>query len=558
MSAVAQRAAQTRAMVAARRQMGLAKKPRKRLPPQIWPSAIARSYAQRIAGMVDVRQAYEPLLRELPGLLSSARGERMDAGESARLRKLAKEAEQRLKDQLNEPALDALAREFAAKTSTHQRVQLNKQVHAALGADIFAGEPNLSTTFDAFADENVALITKISSQVAAEIETMVTRAVTDGKLSKDLSADLQKAFGFPAQRAQLIATDQIGKLYGQLNAQRQQALGVARFIWRTASDSRVRPEHVARNGKEYEYAHPPDGELPGTPIRCRCYGEPIFDDLLAPGDKAPLPSAPAPAPKAKPVKATPTVKMPQPPPYSKRAEIKSVYLEGDDTPTVFRGPEGVDAFIKHTLDNLPKVEEIWLKERDGWIEEAKDKPEGSPTTYTEREFRVLRNAWTDKQRSIGNQAGLFYSRYGDEILNGLAREGGDAWERYPEAKRIRDELDKYLRGYKTPKKMVVSRGVVGEWAQQFADSLKLGDVFADPAYTSTAASRGYDGDVEMVITVPKGAHGAPIASYFGLEDEFLLPRDTKFRLTKKEERLEEGDEEGTTRTVRVLHLEVIP
>jgi SPP1 gp7 family putative phage head morphogenesis protein len=89
---------------------------------------------------------------------------------------------------------------------------------------------------------------------------------------------LRKQFDFTRNRARLIARDQVGKLYGQINAARQQAIGVTHFVWQTSNDERVRDEHEERNGKTYSYANPPDGELPGQPIQCRCVANPILTE----------------------------------------------------------------------------------------------------------------------------------------------------------------------------------------------------------------------------------------------------------------------------------------
>jgi uncharacterized protein with gpF-like domain len=47
----------------------------------------------------------------------------------------------------------------------------------------------------------------------------------------------------------------------------------------------VRKHHVALEKQSEEtpfpYASPPPEGLPGEPILCRCYAEPVFDDLLA-------------------------------------------------------------------------------------------------------------------------------------------------------------------------------------------------------------------------------------------------------------------------------------
>jgi SPP1 gp7 family putative phage head morphogenesis protein len=145
---------------------------------------------------------------------------------------------------------------------------------------VFVGDRNLRTIVNGFSAENVALIKDISDRTAAEIEKACTRALTSGTLHKDLAKELQRKFKLGEDRSKLIARDQIGKLYGQINAQRQRDLGVEHFIWRTVQDDRVRDEHEERNGERYSYSDPPDGELPGEPILCRCYAEPDFSVIL--------------------------------------------------------------------------------------------------------------------------------------------------------------------------------------------------------------------------------------------------------------------------------------
>lgn len=264
---------------------------------------IVLDYARRLT--LDIRAAraaFGPLMSELPGLLAHAREERradrFDAGEGRRVRELVNAARSHLVSTMSQRHIEELAEEFARKTSTFQRVQLNRQTRAALGVDAFARDRFLPVLVEGFVDENVALIKGITPQLADAVEAAVTRALQKGTLHGDLAEELEDRFGYAEDRAKLIARDQIGKLYGQVNAARQQEMGVAKFIWRTVGDSRVRgmpggkyeraePSHAALEGETFEYANPPPADvdggpaLPGVPINCRCYPEPVFDDLLA-------------------------------------------------------------------------------------------------------------------------------------------------------------------------------------------------------------------------------------------------------------------------------------
>lgn len=277
-----ERAARTAAEVRARRFMG-PKRRRGRLPRALPPRGIERDYALELSRRVRaaVAVAFAPLLDELPRLLESAAHERVrtDAGEGKRIRELVERASKSMSASLDTASVEALAEKFAARTSTYQRIQLGRQTRAALGVDVFIGDKSLRSLVETFAAENAALVRSITTEVAAKVERASIAAVQSGMLHKDLAKQLSKEFGYPEKRAKLIARDQVGKLYGQINASRQKSMGASQFRWRTVNDERVRDEHAEREGEVYDYNDPPDGELPGEPILCRCYAEPIFDFL---------------------------------------------------------------------------------------------------------------------------------------------------------------------------------------------------------------------------------------------------------------------------------------
>lgn len=267
------------------------KKPRRRrkIPKQAYPKAIEKDYADQIANISGrlVRHLMKPLIQELPHLLASAARSRedsvrLDAGEGKRVRDLAERARDQMKT-VGVDRVEALAKKFAQQTSSHQRIQLNKQVKAALGVNAFLQDKGLKNKIDHFVAENVSLITSIQQRAPNEIEKIVTRAITSAKPYEEVAQEIVDRFDVEENHAKLIARDQIGKLYGQINASRQKEIGVTRFIWRTVGDERVRDEHSDREDESeddpYSYDDPPDGELPGEPIQCRCHAEPVFDSI---------------------------------------------------------------------------------------------------------------------------------------------------------------------------------------------------------------------------------------------------------------------------------------
>lgn len=270
------------AMVRARKALGLASR-RRRVPPQVHPVAIEREYGRALVAFISrVRPLFNALLEEMPSLLRSAAQDRgrMDAGEGKRARKLVEDAKGKIKGAISEDEIEEVATRFAQRTSTYQWTQLGKQVKASLGIDLLTQDPALRAVVEGFAAENVALVKSIPESLARDVEKATTGALQDGIRWEELSSTLQERFSINENRAELLARDQIGKLYGQLNASRQQNLGIKHFYWRTVADERVRKTHAQHNGERYSFNEPPEGLLPGEDYLCRCNAEPDFTDIL--------------------------------------------------------------------------------------------------------------------------------------------------------------------------------------------------------------------------------------------------------------------------------------
>jgi len=297
------RAQQTAAQLRSARVLGLAKR-RRRIPRQLPPTMVWRAYAKALLELyARVRAAYRPVLAELPALVAGAAAERTrhvrdrrDAGESRRARELLDQAAATMRAAVRPQVIEDLAAQMGERTSQHQRRELEKQARAALGVDPYIREPGLRERLEAFATQNAMAIEGLADETKVAIGNIVMRGLSTGRTAEDLGEEIDQRFAIGEKRCKRIARDQIGSLAGQLNATRQQALGVTHFIWRTVHDDRVRgdptgkypraePSHFDRDGKTFSYADPPKGEdgqpeLPGEPINCRCYAEPDFSDIL--------------------------------------------------------------------------------------------------------------------------------------------------------------------------------------------------------------------------------------------------------------------------------------
>lgn len=492
------RAALTARLVRQRRRAGLSVA-RRVLPRQQTPTLVWKEYAAAITRLMmpAARDALAPLMSALPKLLENAARERArafhaDAGEGSEIRKLVAEARERMSETITVDDLERLARKFADRTATFNKAQLSQQIHAALGTDVFIADRRLRPLTDAFVDANVGLIKDIGDKLAGDIEQATMRAIQAGTLHGDLATELEGRFGIAENRAKLIARDQVGKAYGQINAARQRELGVERFIWRTVSDDRVRDEHDERDGETYDYSDPPAGELPGEPINCRCYAEPVFEDILDEADDGTTPAEeePAPAPKPEPV--------PEPTPAGPAPEPEAPVPVPEPEPPALPKP---DKFL--------------------------------PTMQVES-FNTYRQEFTAKLELEEKKGFLTYSGHEYSSINAILR-GNEPHGKYE--KTIAD-IDRGFAKYRAPYDMKVLRGSA---SGPFLDGLKVGDVYVDKAYVSTTIDRDIGenfggGEVVFQIHVPRGAYVAPIPSHYEEEREFLLPRNTKMRVLEIEKR----------------------
>lgn len=272
--------------------------PRRRpLPRPLWPSGIARSYFGALRAVLARARAIleRHLGPQLPRLLAEAARLRGDAeppggkgprppppppGPGTDASRLVDRARDELDAAYPPAELASLAAQVGNRVSDYQREQLQRQLRAAVGVDFSLLEPWLPDAMSSFAAENVALIKSLSSDYFADIEKRLFIGLRTGMRAEELAGELEERYGASESRAQLIARDQVGKLYGGLNEFRQRDLGIQTYIWRSMGDEKVRPEHALRDGKEFAWSDPPADGHPGEPVQCRCWSEPVMDEIL--------------------------------------------------------------------------------------------------------------------------------------------------------------------------------------------------------------------------------------------------------------------------------------
>jgi SPP1 gp7 family putative phage head morphogenesis protein len=140
---------------------------------------------------------------------------------------------------------------------------------------------------DAIVAGNVSLIRSIPAQHFTQIEGMVMRSVQAGRDLKQLTDDLQDAFGVTRRRAIAIARDQNNKATAMITRARQMEIGVTKAIWLHSHGGNPRPEHLSWSGQEYDVAKGMWSKVdhawvwPGTAINCRCVSKSIVPGYSA-------------------------------------------------------------------------------------------------------------------------------------------------------------------------------------------------------------------------------------------------------------------------------------
>lgn len=254
------------------------KRARRKLPKQLPPRPIELAYYREIQRLVVkpivkiLDQVARAIVRET--MLARGEGFRADA-----LTDAAREAVRRMVDAYKPGKLEAAAKRFAERTDDWNKKELGKQVSAAMSVSLDKMELRTQNRVPAFVAENVALIKTIPERATERVEKLIDEALRTGMRPETLADRLQEAAEISDSDAMRIARDQIGKLNAQVNEDRQRALGVKRAIWRTVGDNRVRDEHAALEGQEFDLDQGIDGIWPGSEIQCRCFSEPVFDFL---------------------------------------------------------------------------------------------------------------------------------------------------------------------------------------------------------------------------------------------------------------------------------------
>lgn len=260
------------------------KRARKRLPkpPSLIPQELALLTLAN-GPIKALRERLAPLLLTLPELLRvEAEARKTDAYAYGDFLKKLEQIAKSVETDFGTDRLRALGAKVGADIAAKSRRAFVDQMTSAIGVALPVDEKGIASLLENHTADVVSKIRGLAAKATEEIAAEVRTAVLEGKRHEELAAEIAGRFEVSASRAAFIARNETGTLYGQITATRQKSAGVLRFIWRTSHDERVRPEHEALDGQIFEYADPPSIGVPGEDFNCRCYAEPVLDDILDP------------------------------------------------------------------------------------------------------------------------------------------------------------------------------------------------------------------------------------------------------------------------------------
>jgi len=272
----------------------------------IEPRALEKQYQKRLTRIIkEFKKIVKVnIVSQLPALVAEAdiaKGKqdhaRLDQSVFTKVRSLVQATRSGLEGLYSRDEISKQAREAAGTVDRFNKDKLNKTYKALVGIDLAMDDPFITEMLNIFAEDNAELIINISDNVMSGIQTEITRGLRKGTRAPQIAQKIlgrvkdkegfKSVFAKAETRAKLIARDQINKLNGDLNRQRQETVGVKKYIWRTSRDERVRDSHQLEGEiftwtgtkSESGKSKPRGGLNPGEDFNCRCWAEPFFEDL---------------------------------------------------------------------------------------------------------------------------------------------------------------------------------------------------------------------------------------------------------------------------------------
>lgn len=235
------------------------------------------AYAKRLVSWIDeLRTDLSALARLLP-----AQPVRVDESRiGGRARELTEPVRRKVARDLVrlEPEIERTGRSVSAAS----KAMLDRQTRAVLGVEIPTHDERIPGQIDAFVSKNMTRIRSLGDKLIGEVEAIVIDAWDQGLSQDEVAALIEARIGVAESYARFIARDQMNALYSQVTRARHEEIGVRLFRWWTEDDGNVRESHAVKHGKVFPYqGSRAPSFLPGQDYGCRCWEEPVLDEIKA-------------------------------------------------------------------------------------------------------------------------------------------------------------------------------------------------------------------------------------------------------------------------------------
>ena len=176
-------------------------------------------------------------------------------------------------------------REAAAKShSTLPAEAVRKELQGPVGARIAR-----------IVADNAAYIKTLPQEWARFATQYAHREGFRGKRPEAIEAELRSIMpGHITKNLKCIARTECAKANAAINQARAESVGIRAYFWRCVNDERSRDSHRGMDGVLVFFDDPPDPEAltgtgqpygryhAGNTFNCRCYMEPVVDDMFLP------------------------------------------------------------------------------------------------------------------------------------------------------------------------------------------------------------------------------------------------------------------------------------
>lgn len=167
-------------------------------------------------------------------------------------------------------------RDWALRTEVWFRGKWRGAVLSATSVDLqtMLGPDDVRATLETTIQWNTALVQDVSDQVRQRIGAAVFDGLTNRTPAREVAKTIREKTGLGRDRSVRIASDQLTKVTSALADERRREAGIDTWKWRSSHKLHYRPEHAARDGKEYTDVTAPQ-DLPGRLPYCGCRSQAV-------------------------------------------------------------------------------------------------------------------------------------------------------------------------------------------------------------------------------------------------------------------------------------------